>query len=145
MEYSHPAQQDVADFHQAIGIPIGETPGIRRPELRASLIMEEAVETCEALTGRKVEWAYTGEDLSVGKRRRLVKAIDGFCDLLVVTYGSAVECGVDIGPFWTEVHESNMQKVGGPRRADGKQLKPPGWKPPDVEGVLLKMMVGNAT
>lgn len=29
-----------------------------------------------------------------------------------------------------------MAKLGGPRRADGKVMKPIGWRPPDIEGVL---------
>jgi predicted HAD superfamily Cof-like phosphohydrolase len=39
---------------------------------------------------------------------------------------------------WKEVHRSNMAKLeGGVRkREDGKILKPEGWTPPDVEGVM---------
>jgi predicted HAD superfamily Cof-like phosphohydrolase len=29
-----------------------------------------------------------------------------------------------------------MAKASGPRRADGKVLKPEGWTPPDIVGVL---------
>ena len=29
-----------------------------------------------------------------------------------------------------------MAKAGGPLREDGKRLKPPGWTPPDIAGVL---------
>jgi predicted HAD superfamily Cof-like phosphohydrolase len=112
-------QDDVRAFHEALGIPVGESPAIRRAELRATLIEEEATETCEAIRA--------GE---------LVEAIDGLCDLLCVTYGAALEFGVDLAPFWAEVHESNMAKAGGPVRADGKVLKPEGWQPPDIAGVL---------
>jgi predicted HAD superfamily Cof-like phosphohydrolase len=35
-----------------------------------------------------------------------------------------------------EVHRANMHKTDGPRRADGKQLKPEGWRPADVRAVL---------
>jgi predicted HAD superfamily Cof-like phosphohydrolase len=43
---------------------------------------------------------------------------------------------VDIEPFFEEVHRSNMAKVGGTRRPDGKWLKPPDWQPPDLTRIL---------
>lgn len=139
MAYAHSVQEDVAEFHRALEIPIGETIGIRRPKLRAELIMEEAVETAEALTGQQIRWEYTGKRIRMNPRKRLIKFIDGVCDCLAVVYGAAVEAGVDVGPFWNEVHATNLAKQGGPRRADGKVLKPPGWKRPDIEGVLGAM------
>jgi predicted HAD superfamily Cof-like phosphohydrolase len=90
--------------------------------LRAELIREEARETVEAI-----------------ERLDIVEAIDGMCDLLVVTYGTAVEWGIDLEPFFDEVHRTNMAKAGGPIRADGKQLKPEGWTPPDIAGILRRM------
>jgi predicted HAD superfamily Cof-like phosphohydrolase len=116
---THSVQRDVEAFHRAVGLPVGETPGVRRSELRAELILEEASETVAAI-----------------ERGDLVAAIDGLCDLLCVTYGTAVEWGIDLAPFWDEVHRTNMAKQGGPVREDGKQLKPPGWRPPDIAGVL---------
>lgn len=91
--------------------------------MRAELIREEAAETVKAI-----------EDGD------LVAAIDGLCDLLYVTYGAAVEWGIDLAPFWDEVHRTNMAKVGGPTRGDGKKLKPPGWTPPDIAGILGRML-----
>lgn len=117
----HQVQQDVEDFHRALDIPIGDSPAIRRPGLRADLIAEEAGETCAAII--------LGD---------LVGAIDGLCDLLCVTYGAAIEFGIDLAPFWDEVHRTNMAKIGGPVREDGKCLKPPGWTPPDIAGVLAR-------
>ena len=115
---AHP-QDDVREFHEALGIPIGDTPAIRRGELRASLIEEEAREAIGAIR--------SGD---------LVGAIDGLCDLVCVVYGAALEFGIDLAPFWREVHRSNMAKAGGPVREDGKVLKPEGWVPPDIAGVL---------
>ncbi len=37
---THPVQADVEEFHRALDIPTHDTPGIRRPELRAELIRE---------------------------------------------------------------------------------------------------------
>ena len=112
---------DVAEFHRALDIPIGETPAIRRGELRAKLIEEEAAETCAAI-----------------RAGNLVEAIDGLCDVLCVVYGAALEFGIDLDPFWREVHRTNMAKKDGPVRDDGKRLKPPGWTPPDIAGILAR-------
>jgi hypothetical protein len=119
MSEKHVVQADVEEFHRALEIPVHDTPAIRRPELRAELIREEAKETCDAI-----------------ERGDLVEAIDGLCDVLCVVYGAALEFGIDLAPFWDEVHRTNMAKVGGPVRKDGKRLKPPGWTPPDIAGIL---------
>jgi predicted HAD superfamily Cof-like phosphohydrolase len=112
-------QQQVEEFHRAFDHPIGETPAIRRPELRVDLIREEARETIEAIM-----------------RGDLVEAADGLCDLLYVTIGAAIEFGLDLEPLFDEVHRANMTKIGGAKRADGKTLKPEGWKPPDIAGEI---------
>lgn len=112
-------QAQVQDFHQAMDQTIGDSPQIRDSELRANLIEEEAAETVEAI-----------------RRGDMVEAIDGMCDLLYVVYGTAVAFGVDIQHFFDEVHRTNMLKKDGEVREDGKRLKPPGWKPPDIEALL---------
>ena len=66
----------------------------------------------------------------------LVGAIDGIVDLLYVTLGTAVAFGIDVAPFFAEVHRSNMAKTGGGLDAGGKVTKPPGWVAPDIAGVL---------
>ena len=118
----HSAQQDVEDFHLALGIPVETTPAIRNAELRASLIEEEAKETCDAI-----------------RNGDLVEAIDGLCDVIYVAYGAAAEFGIDLAPFWDEVQRTNMAKKDGPIREDGKRLKPEGWTPPDIKGILEEL------
>ena len=49
----------------------------------------------------------------------------------------------DVQALWDEVLRSNMSKVDPEtgrvrRRADGKILKPEGWKSPDLESILYK-------
>lgn len=121
--WGHQLQNDVAAFHRALGIPVESSPALRRVELRCALLAEECKETIEA--------AEHGD---------LAGAIDGLCDLIYVAYGAALEWGVDLAPFWDEVQRSNMAKVGGPVRADGKRLKPEGWEPPDIAGVLRRQV-----
>jgi predicted HAD superfamily Cof-like phosphohydrolase len=118
-----PEQQMVRDFHEKYGAPIRETPeliGIKDRLRRARLISSEAAEFLEA--------ADKGD---------LVEMIDALADLLVVTYGAAIELGVDLEPVFAEVHRSNMSKDGG-QDAGGKILKGPGFTPPDVLGELIK-------
>lgn len=115
------AQAQVKEFHEvfSLGAPSTLEPNGFPAELRIRLIEEEAAEFAVA--------ARSGD---------VVGTIDALCDLLYVTYGAAVALGVDIKPFFDEVHRSNMAKVGGARRADGKWLKPAGWQPPDLAGIL---------
>lgn len=135
----HKAQKQVEKFHKAFGMPVQKKKIVipQRNELRAKLIMEEAVETAEALTGWEIRWDWHGGSPTPGYGNR-EKVIDGMCDILVVTYGCAVEMGVDLRPYFDEVNKTNMAKVGGPVRADGKQLKPKGWKKPDIAKMLEK-------
>jgi predicted HAD superfamily Cof-like phosphohydrolase len=144
----HKPQKQVSQFHYRINAP-GMWDGYVDPklpdrfELRASLIAEEAAETINALTGEPVEvivgrpampkFAIKVDELT---KPDLIETIDGMCDLLVVTYGTAEEMYVDLEPHFDEVHRANMDKLGGPVREDGKQLKPKGWKAPDHKKIL---------
>lgn len=132
----HPVQRDVADFFKVFNLPIGETPAIRNPQVNADLILKEARETAEAITGRRIYINFAPDDAPPEREQSLAEAIDGLCDLLATIYGAAVTFGVDLAPFWDEIHRTNMAKAGGPKRADGKQLKPEGWIPPNIVGLL---------
>lgn len=118
-------QAMVREFHRRFGLPapdrvtLDQFPG----PLRVRLIQEEAEEFAAAVEA--------GD---------LPGMVDALCDLLYVTYGAAVAMGVDLEPFFEEVHRTNMAKEGGPRRADGKQLKPPGWEPPRIAAMLADMV-----
>jgi Phosphoribosyl-ATP pyrophosphohydrolase len=136
----HAVQRDVVAFFRHVGGLVGETPGIRNPQLNADLILEEARETAESITGRKVKVEVLDEPSK--RPRSLVGAIDGLCDQLATIYGAAITFGVDLAPFWAEVNRTNMAKQGGPTRQDGKQLKPPGWEPPDLAIIFTQLYPG---
>lgn len=54
-------------------------------------------------------------------------------DVLYVTYGTAWAFGIDADAAFAEVHRAAMDKMNaGVRRADGKIVKPPGFRPPDM-------------
>ena len=118
------AQQMVREFQVAMGLPVHVgPPRLSNHALRARLIREEAQETLEAIEAND-----------------LVEAADGLADLVYVILGSAVEWGIDLQAVLEEVHRSNCEKLwpdGKPRLdANGKVIKPPGWTPPDIAGVL---------
>ena len=116
-------------------------PGIRH--LRASLILEEALETIEAL-GLGV-WAQqmhsplkmAGVEITEarGLEPDLVAIVDGCCDLSVVTTGTLSACGVSDDAVQREV-DLNKFGEGYSLRPDGKLIKPPGHLPPDLRSIL---------
>jgi predicted HAD superfamily Cof-like phosphohydrolase len=63
---------------------------------------------------------------------------DALADIDYVVEGARLEFGINGSPIADEVHRANMAKLGGPKRADGKHMKPEGWTPPDVAGELVK-------
>jgi predicted HAD superfamily Cof-like phosphohydrolase len=71
-----------------------------------------------------------------------VEEADACVDLLVVVIGYMISRGWDTQALWAEVVRSNMAKIGPDgkvrRRSDGKILKPDGWTPPDIAGVLAQ-------
>lgn len=52
------------------------------------------------------------------------------------------DLGIDVVPFFLEVHRTNMHKLTGPKREDGKQLKPEGWKPPRIRAMYDRLQQG---
>lgn len=144
---SNPWQQAVAEFHEKLGHTIGDgaAPAIADARLRAKLLAEETAETIGAL-GFDVMISIYGHRTDINPfaqyeiegNQSLVEAIDGLCDIIYVAVGAAVTMGVDLDPFFNEVQRSNMAKAGGEVRADGKRLKPEGWTPPDIAGVLAR-------
>lgn len=126
--------RDVLEFHLKFGCKVGSMPALPDPTtfaLRKRLIEEEVTETLNAMEA--------GD---------LPGVADGIADAVYVLLGCAVTYGVDLREIWDAVHEANMAKVGGTRRADGKVMKPPGWVPPDVAGILarqgtLKLLTEN--
>jgi predicted HAD superfamily Cof-like phosphohydrolase len=139
-------QLKVSWFNANVGAVRGDTPEIRDAELRARLILEEAVETACAMVGHSrgcdlVFEAYQGTFKLDWVHADMVEAIDGLCDLLYVVFGAFDAFGIDAEPFFHLVHEANMTKLSGPKDANGKQLKPPGFLPPQerIRELLAKL------
>jgi predicted HAD superfamily Cof-like phosphohydrolase len=116
----------VREFHRLYGMPVKPEPGFPedgRRELRWDLIHEEYLEVAEAMDNY---------DLSNYAKE--------LADLVYVVYGAAIEHGIDLDAVFEEVHKSNMSKVypdGSVHfREDGKVLKGPHYRPPDIDAVL---------
>jgi predicted HAD superfamily Cof-like phosphohydrolase len=115
-------QSMVTAFHRMFGIVIKASPTLldeATRQLRVGLIQEEFDELQEAL-----------------QQHDLAAVAKELADLLYVVYGTAVSCGIDMEPVFLEVHRSNMSKVGGYKRADGKWMKPPDYSPAQIAPLL---------
>lgn len=119
--------KDVMDFHKAFGQKVGdkpELPDINERGLRMKLLREEFEEYMEA-----------------EEENDLVEIADALADLIYIACGTAVSYGIPLDEIYDEVHRSNMSKLvdGKPiYREDGKVMKPEGWSPPDIKGILEK-------
>jgi len=116
--------EDILEFHKVFKHHIEKKPTLPLTEvwkLRYNLIKEEMEETLESI-----------------ERADLVELADGIGDSIVVLLGTAVSYGIDMRPIWKLIHSSNMAKLGGGKRADGKSLKPEGWNPPDIKSEIRR-------
>lgn len=70
----------------------------------------------------------------------IVEIADALTDLLYVVYGAGHAFGIDLDECFSEVHRSNMSKLGPDfkpiKRKDGKVLKPDTYSPPDLKTIL---------
>lgn len=118
------ATNDVKRFMVEMGqnvrlVPDADIPAVEM-QLRYDLIAEEVnQELLEAIANRN-----------------LPAIADGCADAIYVIIGTALAFGIDLSPIWNEVQRANMDKLTGPVRADGKRLKPEGWRSPDIDGLI---------
>lgn len=120
------SQEMVEEFHRTFGCYVADIPSLpptNRRKLRVRLIQEELNE---------LGASFDDDDLT--------GVADAIADLLVVVYGTAVECGLDADALVAEVHRSNMSKLGEDGkpiiREDGKVLKGPNYSPPDLRPMI---------
>ncbi|WP_424951235.1 hypothetical protein [Deinococcus sp.] len=128
----------VAEFHRAIGKQYPSFPAVpdaAELAFRLTLLQEEVAEVQEAAAAlsARLPGAEVGEVFPLAHE---------LVDLLYVAYGALEALGVDPDLAFAEIHRANMHKATGPRRADGKQLKPEGWQPADLEALLGLGRVG---
>jgi len=121
------AQTMVERFHRLFDILVQRRPGPvdeRTRVLRERLIQEEFDELKQAMAS---------EDLAA-----IAKEL---ADLLYVVYGTAVSYGIDMEPVFREVHRSNMTKIGGYKREDGKWVKPASYSPAAIGPIVIEQQM----
>lgn len=125
---------DVHQFHTHFGLPAPKLP----EQLEHSVFrfrhdfMEEELEEFRA--------AYRDGDLA--------KQADALIDLVYVAMGTAVMMGIPWQLLWDEVQRKNMEKIrvnaetlaGSTRQHPFDIVKPEGWTPPDIEGLLSQFV-----
>jgi predicted HAD superfamily Cof-like phosphohydrolase len=119
---------DLRMFHAKFGHPRPDAPSSLNKELydfRIKFLQEELDEYKHAVE--------TGD---------LEKQFDALLDLVYVAIGTADLQGFPWEEGWAEVQRSNMTKERAKTAAESKRgyvgdvIKPPGWRGPDIAGVL---------
>jgi predicted HAD superfamily Cof-like phosphohydrolase len=111
----------LSEFHAAFGQAWGHG-NIADSALRVKLHREETDELVEAL-----------------EEGNLLAAAKELADVVYVAYGTAHSLGIPLNLVLEAVHASNMTKfVDGKAvfRPDGKVLKGPNYRPPDLTGLV---------
>lgn len=148
-KYKNRMQQQVYEFMKAVGLPMPHEndPGFERLTQKdfdrlINLVNEEVNdEFIENMYHLKCLCSIDGYATDEQKFEVWVQIIDAICDTIVVVFNSMNSMGLDIKPFFNEVQRTNMAKLNGPiRESDGKRLKPPGWKPPNISGILKRIV-----
>ncbi|MBO9398619.1 nucleoside triphosphate pyrophosphohydrolase family protein [Shimia sp. R9_2] len=117
----------VKEWHEAFDVPVVDTPAIphARAEMRQDILEEEVAELRAAIAA--------GD---------MVEVLDALCDIQYVLDGTFLEFGLHglKSAAMEEVHASNMSKLGADGRPvlreDGKVLKGPDFRRPDLGRVL---------
>lgn len=151
----------VREFHAKFGHPVATTPAVpedAQVRFRIALIAEEFVELLDAcfVTDETIgdfmpkDWTRLKEELAHFARVapinvNLADFADAMEDLDYVVEGTRAVFGVHAAPLAAAVHAANMAKdavqVAEKDASMGsriKPVKPPGWKPPDIYGLLIE-------
>lgn len=141
----------VEQFHTAMGLPVRTTPTMPSEAervMRCRLLLEETLEYIRA-SGCVVKFLGDGRMTAVSMPEAgtpdLAAMAQECADVLYVANGSMLTMGVPSEVF-AEVHRANMSKLGDDGepvlREDGKVMKGPNYRPPDVSGVLARAVDG---
>ena len=124
-------EQKVKAFHQAMEMAVDAPYTKSLFELRQKLINEETAELNIEINDLINEISTTG---TIQKETKL-KMYKELADLQYVLSGMVVALGIPMEKVFSRVHQSNMSKLvdGKPlKREDGKVLKGPNYKKPDL-------------
>lgn len=133
----------VRAFHVKFGYPVSDVPTRDVSDddvrFRARLMTEEFFEMLKALFHDANFDPFKNDLFQLFERAtpnvRLVDLADGCADLDYTVQGTRLTFGIPRQEVANEVSRTNLLKEGGPR-VNGKLMKPEGWKPPDIAGIL---------
>jgi predicted HAD superfamily Cof-like phosphohydrolase len=137
-------ERQIREFHTYFRHPHPSWPTIQTDDeqiygLRSTLHREELAELVEA-----VDLTMDVED---NRPRNVFNIVKEACDLIVVAGGTLVTYGWPLDEAFTEVHRSNMSKLGPYSqpifREDRKILKGPNYQPADMQAVYARL-IGQA-
>lgn len=136
-------QKCVLDFMTTLGLQHNTSPSIEglkdvNFDLQLELIQEEVLDELKPAIQNLKEALSADIIIEEEIIDIWTDVIDGLCDSIVVLHNLSNAMGIDLEPFFDEVHRTNMAKVGGPVRVDGKRLKPEGWEPPRIKAMLRR-------
>jgi predicted HAD superfamily Cof-like phosphohydrolase len=141
-------QRRVAEWHALMGDrPVPEIPtnlSNKDREIHAKVCSEEYAEHVVALVG--TAWAEHLFEKAIDKLRNkrgyehgdLVEQVDGAIDSIFVAQGTLWRSGVEDQLYFDEVCDSNDSKAGGGVDVNGKFVKGPNFRPPDIRGLLIR-------
>ena len=132
-------QGSLEEFMFAAQVAYKTKPGLPDShtwEIAKKLVREEVMELQEAIKEFEEDWILK----HIQPRDLKALAVEAADVIYVVSYMCAA-CGIPIDAVFAEIHEANMRKIGPDgtflKNEFGKVLKPAGWQPADIEGVLM--------
>lgn len=128
-------EQQVLECHKAMEVAVSEPYSVNLLELRQRLLHEEMKELDVEFNSLIEELQKTGKT----NHETRVRMLKELADLQYVLSGMVVALGLPMQEAFKRVHQSNMSKLvdGKPlKRADGKFLKGPNYKPPFLDDLL---------
>jgi predicted HAD superfamily Cof-like phosphohydrolase len=149
MSLKTPHQQRIEAFMRLAKQDVPEAPVIPNDKilrLRAALILEEALETidalgCDVLVDRTIFATKANTSVVSSHPASLEDVADGCADISVVTIGTLSACGIPDEPLLEMVDQNNLDKFGEGHsiRADGKLIKPPSHQPPKIKEYIQSL------
>lgn len=76
----------------------------------------------------------------------IAEVADAIGDLIWVAIGLGISLGLPLHGIWDEIAKSNFLKINPQtgrveKRADGKVMKPVGWKPPQIAALIERKII----
>lgn len=129
---------DVGQFHSKFGLHNVMLDGAG-PQVEDEAELEKLIDFRDDFMREELNEFMEGYD-----ERDHAKMFDALIDLVYVAMGTAHLLGYPWQAGWNRVQEANMRKERATsedmskRRSTLDVVKPPGWTPPDIEGLLAE-------